>query len=207
MTRQQQIDRVYKPILFLLCLVPFLRAVAGAFGIAGQTLGVNPVEDILHAFGEWGLRFLVLTLLVTPLKDIVGRPWLLSFRRMLGVYAFFYVALHFLVWLILDQQLYLAGIVKDIVKRPFITLGFHAFLMLIPLAVTSTNGMMRRLGRRWKKLHRLVYPIALLGVWHFYWLVKADVREPLVYVAIFALLLGYRAWKARQRRARTASQG
>ena len=206
-TRQQQIDRIYKPTLFIVCLVPFLQMAAGAFGIAGQTLGVNPVEDILHALGEWGLKFLVLTLLVTPLKDIVGKPWLLSFRRMLGLYAFFYVLMHFLVWLILDQQLYMAGIVKDIVKRPFITLGFVAFLMLIPLAVTSTNGMMRKLGRRWKRLHRLVYPIAILGVWHFYWLVKADVREPLTYAAIFTLLLGWRVWKARQRRARTASQG
>jgi sulfoxide reductase heme-binding subunit YedZ len=204
-TRQQQIDRIYKPILFVICLIPFLRVVAGAFGFAGQRLGVNPVEDILHSLGLWGLRFLVLTLLVTPLKDVVGKPWLLSFRRMLGLYAFFYVLMHFLVWLILDRELFMAEIVEDVTKRPFITIGFLAFLLLIPLAVTSTNGMMRKLGRRWKKLHRLVYPIAILGVWHFYWLVKADVREPLLYAGIFALLLGWRVWKARQRRARTAT--
>jgi methionine sulfoxide reductase heme-binding subunit len=198
-TRQQQIDRVYKPLLFLVCLLPFLRIVAGAFGIAGQALGVNPVEDILHSLGLWGLRFLVLTLLVTPLRDILGKPWLLSFRRMIGLYAFFYVLMHFLTWLILDQDFYLAGVLEDVAKRPFITLGFLAFLMLIPLAVTSTNGMMRRLGRRWKQLHRLVYPIAILGVWHFYWLVKADVREPLIYVVLVALLLGWRVWKARKR--------
>ncbi|MEY4932760.1 MAG: hypothetical protein RLZZ403_1080 [Pseudomonadota bacterium] len=205
MTRQQQIDRIYKPALFVLCLVPFLRTAAGAFGIAGQSLGVNPVEDILHSFGEWALRFLVLTLLMTPLRDVTGKPWLLSFRRMLGLYAFFYTLMHFTVWFALDREFNLGGVVEDVLKRPFITIGFLAFVLLIPLAVTSTNGMMRRLGRRWKSLHRLVYPIAILGVWHFYWLVKADVREPLVYAAIFAVLLGWRVWKARQRRTRAAA--
>ncbi len=205
MTRQQQIERIYKPLLFIVCLLPFLSIVAGAFGIAGFSLGINPIEDILHSLGLWGLRFLVLTLMVTPVRELIGKPWLVSFRRMLGLFAFFYVLMHFLTWLILDQDLYLAGIGEDIVKRPFITIGFAAFLMLIPLAVTSTNGMMRKLGGRWKKLHRLVYPIAILGVWHFYWLVKADVREPLIYTAIVALLLGWRVWKARQKRARVPS--
>ncbi len=204
MTRQQQIDRIYKPILFVVCLVPFLQVTAGAFNVAGQTLGVNPIETLLHTLGLWGLRFLVLTLAVTPVRDLLGKPWLISFRRMLGLYAFFYVLMHFLTWLILDQDFYLPGIGEDIAKRPFITIGFLAFLMLIPLAVTSTNAMMRKLGKRWKKLHRLVYPIAILGVWHFYWLVKADVREPLLYVTLIALLLGWRVWKA-QRRHRTAA--
>lgn len=200
MTRQQQIERIYKPLLFVICLLPFLSLVGGAFGIAGFSLGANPIETILHTLGLWGLRFLVLTLMVTPIRQLLGTPWLVSFRRMLGLFAFFYVLMHFLTWLILDQDFYLAGIGKDIAKRPFITIGFAAFLMLIPLAVTSTNGMMRRLGSRWKKLHRLIYPIAILGVWHFYWLVKADVREPLIYAAIVAFLLGWRVWKARQKR-------
>ncbi len=201
MTRQQQIERFWKPLLFVICLLPLASLVAGAFGVARFSLGANPVETLLHSLGLWGLRFLVLTLMVTPLRDATGKVWLLSFRRMLGLYAFFYVLLHFLTWLIIDQDFYLAGIFADIVERPFITIGFAAFLMLIPLAITSTNGMMRRLGKRWKKLHRLVYPIAILGVWHFYWLIKADIREPLIYAAIVAFLLGWRVWKARRRRA------
>lgn len=199
MTRQQQIERIWKPLLFVLCLLPLASLVAGAFGLAGFNLGANPVETLLHSLGLWGLRFLVLTLVVTPLRDVTGKVWLLHFRRMLGLYAFFYVLLHFLTWLIIDQDFYLAGIFADIVERPFITIGFAAFLMLIPLAITSTNGMMRRLGKRWKKLHRLVYPIAVLGVWHFYWLIKADIREPLIYAAIVAFLLGWRVWKARRK--------
>jgi sulfoxide reductase heme-binding subunit YedZ len=118
---------------------------------------------------------------------------------MLGLYAFFYVLMHFLTWLFLDQGLYWSGIVEDIAKRPFITIGFAALLLLVPLAVTSTNKMMRRLGKRWKKLHRLVYVISLLAVWHYYWQVKADVTEPLIYLAIVLVLLGWRAWKARPR--------
>ena len=199
MTRQQQIDRIYKPLLFLVCLLPFARLVAAAFGFAGQSLSANPVEDILHSLGLWGLKFLVLTLMVTPLRDLLGKPWLLSFRRMLGLYTFFYILMHFLTWLIIDQDFYLAGVLEDVAKRPFITIGFAAFLMLIPLAITSMNGMMRRLGKRWKKLHRLVYVIAILGVWHYYWLIKADIREPLAYAGVIALLLGYRVWKARKR--------
>jgi sulfoxide reductase heme-binding subunit YedZ len=119
---------------------------------------------------------------------------------MLGLYAFFYVLMHFLTWLILDQGLYWSGILEDIGKRPFITIGFAALLLLIPLAVTSTNAMMRRLGKRWKTLHRLVYLIALLGVWHYYWQVKKDVTEPLIYLTIVLVLLGWRVWKARPRR-------
>lgn len=200
MTRQQQIERIYKPLLFIACLMPLASLVAGAFGSERFSLGANPIEFLLHSLGLWGLRFLVATLAITPLRDITGKVWLLSFRRMLGLFAFFYVLLHFLTWFVLDQDLYMAGILADIAERPFITLGFLAFLLLIPLAVTSTNGMMRRLGRRWKKLHRLVYPIAILGVWHFWWLVKADVREPLLYAVLVALLLGWRIWKAQKKK-------
>ena len=194
------VNRVFKPILFLLCLVPLGLLAARAFGIGGESLGANPIEEVLHTLGLWALRFLMLTLAITPLRDLIGKPWPLMLRRMLGLFAFFYVLLHFLVWLIIDQELYWSGILTDIAKRPFITLGFAAFVMLIPLAITSTNGMMRRLGRRWKTLHRLIYVCAVLGVWHFYWLVKADVREPLLYAGILAILFGWRIWKAWERK-------
>lgn len=195
MTKRQ--IRIVKAILFVVCLIPLASLIARAFELAGPSLGANPVEKIQDTLGIWGLRFLLITLAVTPLRDWFGAPWLVQLRRMLGLCAFFYVLLHFLNWLILDQGMYWSGIVADIAKRPFITIGFAALLMLVPLAVTSTNGMMRRLGKRWKTLHRLIYPIVLLGVWHYYWQVKADVREPLIYLAVALVLLGWRIWKAR----------
>ena len=194
------IRRVIKPALFVLCALPFLWVVCAAFGIGGATLGANPVEKVQDTFGEWGLRFLVITLAVTPVRDWFGMPWLVQLRRMLGLYAFFYVLMHFLNWLLLDQGLYWSGIMEDIAKRPFITIGFTALLLLAPLAVTSTNKMMRRLGKRWKSLHRLIYVICLLAVWHYYWQVKSDTTEPLIYLAIVLVLLGWRGWKARPRR-------
>ena len=193
------VRRVMKPALFLLCLLPLASLVWRAFGIAGTDLGANPVEKIQDTLGQWGLRMLLITLAITPLRDWFSAAWLIQLRRMLGVYAFCYVLLHFLTWLILDQDLYWAGILPDIARRPFITIGFLALLLLIPLAVTSTNGMMRRLGRRWKTLHRLIYLIVLLGIWHYYWQVKADVREPLFCLAIALVLLGWRGWKVRRR--------
>ena len=195
------IRRFIKPALFLVCALPLLSLVFSAFGIGGASLGANPVEKIQDTFGQWGLRFLVITLAVTPVRDWFGMPWLVQLRRMLGLYAFFYVLLHFLTWLILDQGMYWSGILQDIGERPFITIGFTAFVLLIPLAVTSTNKMMRRLGKRWKSLHRLIYAICLLAVWHYYWQVKADVTEPLIYLAIVLVLLGWRVWKARPARA------
>jgi sulfoxide reductase heme-binding subunit YedZ len=192
------LNRFYKPLLFLVCLLPFADLMRRAFEIGGGSLGANPIEELLHELGLWSLRFIFITLLVTPLKDLVGKPWPLAFRRMLGLFAFFYVTMHFLTWLWLDQEFYWSGILVDIGKRPFITIGFLAFVLLIPMAITSTNGWIRRLGaQRWRNLHRLIYVIVLLGVWHFYWLVKSDVREPLIYLAIAAALLGWRAWKAR----------
>ncbi|MFO7190586.1 MAG: protein-methionine-sulfoxide reductase heme-binding subunit MsrQ [Pseudomonadota bacterium] len=188
--------RVIKPALFALCLLPFAAVLWRLFGIGGATLGANPIERIQDTFGQWGLRFLLITLAVTPLRDWFHAVWLIHLRRMLGLFAFFYVLMHFLTWLILDQGLYWSGVLEDITRRPFITIGFAALVLLVPLAVTSTHGMMRRLGRRWKSLHRLVYAIALLGIWHYYWQVKADVREPLIYLAIALVLLGWRAWKA-----------
>jgi sulfoxide reductase heme-binding subunit YedZ len=198
---QKTIKFVLKPLLFVACLIPFGLLAMRAFEVGGASLGPNPVEELLHELGLWGLRFLLITLLITPLKDILQKPWPLAFRRMLGLFAFFYVSLHFIVWLRLDRELYWPGILEDIGKRPFITIGFAAFVLLIPMAVTSTNGWIRRLGaQRWKRLHRLIYVIVLLGVWHFYWLVKSDVREPLVYLGIALALLGWRVWKALEKR-------
>lgn len=196
------VKRAIKPAVFVLCSLPLAWLALRAFGVVGS-LGANPVEEIQDTLGEWGLRLLIITLAVTPLRDWFNAPWLILLRRMLGVFAFGYVLLHFLTWLILDQGLYWPGILPDIAKRPFITIGFAALLLLIPLAVTSTNAMMRRLGKRWKSLHRLIYVIVPLGVWHYWWQVKADIREPLIYATIVALLLGWRIWKAKRRRSVT----
>ncbi len=187
--------RGLKGLLFLVCLLPLGKLALETFGIAGMSLGANPVEELIHRFGIWGLNFLLITLAVTPLRVLTGKNWLIRFRRMLGLFAFFYILMHFLAYAGVDQRFDLAAILEDIVKRPFITVGFTAFLLLIPLALTSTNGMMRRLGRKWQKLHRLVYLIAILGVWHFYWQVKLDTLQPLIYVAILGVLLGFRIWR------------
>jgi sulfoxide reductase heme-binding subunit YedZ len=192
------IRRYVKPALFVVCALPFARLLLGAFGLAGVDLGTNPVETVQDVTGNWGLRFLLITLAVTPLRDWFDAPRLIQLRRMLGLYAFFYVLMHFLTWLFLDQGLNWSILLEDIAKRPFITIGFLALLMLLPLAATSTNAMMRRLGKRWKTLHRLIYPIALLGVWHFWWQVKADIREPLIYLTLTVALLGWRVWKKRR---------
>jgi len=184
--------RALKVLLFILCALPLGRLLLEAFGIAGLTLGANPVEELIHRCGKWGLNFLLITLAVTPLRRLTGAGWLLRFRRMLGLFAFFYVLLHFLIYTGLDQRFDLAVILEDIVERPYITIGFAGLVLLLPLALTSTNRMMRRLGPRWKKLHRLVYLIGILGVWHFYWQVKLDTLEPLIYAGILAVLLGYR---------------
>ena len=183
-----------KVLLWPLCLAPLLFMLLGVFQVAGYGLGANPIEELLHRCGEWGLKFLLITLAITPLRRITGWNWLVRYRRLLGLFAFFYVMLHFVVYIWLDRQLDLGSIVEDILKRPYITIGMVAIVMLIPLAVTSTRGMMRRLGHRWQKLHRLVYVIAILGVWHFWWQVKADFLEPSIYAGILALLLGVRLW-------------
>ena len=171
--------------------------------MAGLSLGANPIETLLHRLGIWGLNFLLITLAITPLRYISGWNWLIRFRRMLGLFAFFYVFLHFLVYAGLDQRFDLHAIFEDIAERPYITIGFTALVLLIPLAVTSTNGMMRRLGSRWKKLHRMVYGIAILGVWHFYWQVKLDTLEAVLYAGALAILLGYRLWRKYVRSAHT----
>ena len=161
------------------------------FELTGR-LGANPIEEIQDRFGYWGLRFVLITLAVTPLRRITGKNWLIRFRRMLGLFAFFYILMHFLTWLILDQSLLLSAITEDIFERPFITIGFTAFLILIAMAATSTNAMRRRLGKRWQQIHYGIYVVALLGVWHYWWQVKLDVRDPQIYAAILVVLLGYR---------------
>ena len=195
--------RVTKPLVFLLCLLPLAVLLAATFSLAGLSLGANPIEELLHELGRWGLKFLLLTLAVTPLRRWTGWNWLIGFRRMLGLFAFLYIVLHFTVYAVLDQGLDMAAIIEDVLKRPYITLGMAGLLMLVPLAVTSTKGMMRRLGKRWQKLHRLVYVIAIVGVWHFYWQVKLDTLDPVVYASILAGLLGVRVYFARVSRRRT----
>ncbi|RPE81752.1 protein-methionine-sulfoxide reductase heme-binding subunit MsrQ [Vulcaniibacterium tengchongense] len=158
-------------------------------------LGADPVAEIEHRLGLWALRLLLITLAVTPLRQLTGQPVLLRFRRMLGLYAFVYATLHFAAYLVLDLRGYWTQIFEEIAKRPYITAGFAAWLLLVPLALTSTRAAMRRLGRNWGRLHAVVYAIAALAVLHFWWLVKADIREPLLYAALLAVLLGWRVWR------------
>jgi len=189
----RQIRFIWKPLIFVLCLVPLAAITAKVYGIGG-TLGPNPIEAIQDHFGEWGLRFILITLAITPLRKISGRAWLSRFRRLLGLFAFFYVFMHFTVWLVLDQGLTLDAILEDIIERPFITIGMFALLLLLSLAATSTAAIRRRMGPRWQKLHNSIYLIGVLGVWHYWWQVKKDFSEPLVYALILGVLLGYRIW-------------
>jgi sulfoxide reductase heme-binding subunit YedZ len=190
-----------KPPVFLLCLVPLGILIWRALN---AKLGANPVEFIQHTTGDWTLRFLVITLCITPLRKLLKLPDLIRFRRMLGLFAFFYACLHFLTYLGPDQSFDLAAMWKDVAKRPFITVGFTAFVLLIPLAITSTAGWIRRLGgRRWQLLHRLIYVSAICGVIHYYWLVKSAVLRPLTYGAIVATLLLWRLGDWFIRRSRT----
>ncbi|MGD8207673.1 MAG: protein-methionine-sulfoxide reductase heme-binding subunit MsrQ [Thiohalocapsa sp.] len=179
-----------KAALFLLCLAPLLLLV---WRVVDGRLGANPVEAVVHDTGAWTLRLLLVTLAVTPLRRLTGWASLVRFRRMLGLFAFFYGLLHFTAYLWLDRALDWPTIIDDIAKRPYITVGFAALILMVPLAVTSTKGWLRRLGPRWKRLHRLVYPIAVLGVLHYLWLVKADLLEPGIYAGILGLLLLARA--------------
>lgn len=211
--RTRLIRFILKPAVFLACLSPAVYLTWAA--LTGH-LSANPLSDVTNETGVWTLRFLAITLAVTPLRRLTGRNELIRFRRMLGLYAFFYGVLHFLTYVILDR---FAGLVEfpngivswttvrnllvsiggDIYQRPFITIGFTAFVLMVPLALTSTAGMIRRLGgRRWQLLHRLVYASAIGGVIHYWWLVKADISRPQTYAAIVAILLGFRLLKKRQ---------
>ena len=195
----QRYRYLYKPLVFVAGLAPLAWMICGALQLFGASLGADPVKKLEHECGKTALNFLLLTLAVTPVRNLTGLPQLLRLRRMLGLFVFFYAVVHFSVYLVLDLELNLAVVGADIVKRPYITVGFTALLLLVPLALTSTNGMMRRLGRHWQSLHRLIYVIAALAVWHFYWQVKRDVREPLLYMGMLALLFAYRLvrWRAR----------
>jgi sulfoxide reductase heme-binding subunit YedZ len=179
-----------KPTVFLICLGPIATLV---FKAVNQNLGANPVDVITRSTGKWTLTFLLITLAVTPLRKLAGMPWLIRFRRMLGLFAFFYGSLHLMTYVWLDKFFDVQGMLHDIAKRKFITAGMTAWACMLPLAITSTTGWIRRLGgKRWQKLHRLIYLSAAAGVVHFIWLVKADLRRPLTYGAFLAVLLGYR---------------
>jgi len=197
----QQIRFVWKPITFLVCLIPAALIVTDAFEITGR-LGANPVEEIQDRLGYWALRFIMITLAVTPLRRLSGWNWLSRFRRMLGLFTFFYAILHFLTWLVLDREMRFSDIVEDITERPFITLGFAAIVLLSALAVTSFTAIRRRMGKRWQALHNGIYVIAILGVWHYWWQVKKDVTEPQIYAAVLILLLAARIilrWRRRRK--------
>ena len=192
MTRSQWIQRAWKPGVFVLSLLPFVLL---AYQWYADQLSANPIDDVTDTTGTWTLRFLMITLAITPLRKITGWNWLLQFRRMVGLFAFFSVCLHFLTYVYLDQFFLWEEIVADVQKRPFITVGFTSFVLMIPLAVSSNSRMTKWMGgKRWQRLHRLVYVIAVGGVVHYLWLIKADTQRPLTYGAILILLLGTRVW-------------
>jgi sulfoxide reductase heme-binding subunit YedZ len=203
MTLEQRYRLLYKPAIWLLALAPLALLVARGLGI-GAARGAAPAETVLRSCGKTALNLLMITLAVTPLRALLRAPNLLRLRRVLGLFAFFYAALHFVAYVTLELQFDFAMLAEDIVKRPYITIGFVALMVLLALAATSTQRAMRRLGRRWQRLHWGIYPAALLGVWHYWWQVKADIREPLLYSAGLALLLGWRLWR-RRARPRTAA--
>ena len=190
--------RLLKPVIFAVCLIPLALLLWGGF-TGGLT--ANPIEFITHRTGDWTLRLLLVTLAITPLRRLTGWNAVIRLRRMLGLFAFFYGSLHFLTYVVLDHFFALESMLEDLTDRRFVTAGFTGFVLMIPLALTSTQAMVRRLGgRRWRALHRLVYVSACAGVVHYTWLVKADLRPPLLYAAILALLLGYRLQVALRRR-------
>ena len=205
MTQTQLVRRVLKPVVFVAALGPFLWLVYNAFW---GDLGVNPIETITNETGIWTLRLLAITIAITPIRWLTKWNPIITFRRMIGLFAFFYGTTHFLIYFILDRSLMFDGLWEDIVKRPYITVGFTAFVLMIPLAITSTKGWIRRLGgQRWNLLHKLVYISASLGVLHYFWKVKLDVTNPLIYAAIVAGLLGWRVVKAfNKRQAATAAR-
>lgn len=197
--------RYLKISVFLLASMPFVRLALGGYSdMLGENLGANPIEKITHRTGFWTLSFLLITLSITPLRRLTGWSWLVRWRRMLGLFAFFYGCTHFLTYLVLDQFFDWHNIVKDIVKRPYITIGFSAFVLLIPLAITSNNYAIKLLGgKRWQLLHGLIYPIAVAGVLHFCWLVKKDMSQPLIFAVLLAVVLLMRlidGWRKNHRR-------
>ncbi len=182
-------SRAAKVVVFILGLWPLLWLAWRGYN---NQLTANPIEFITRSTGDWTLRFLLISLTITPLRRLTGQLQLIRFRRMIGLFAFFYASLHFTTYIWLDKFFDLHDVWKDVAKRPFITVGFLSFVLLIPLAITSTKGWIRRLGRKWQMLHRIVYVSVLAGVVHYYWLVKSDIRLPALYAAIAAILLVYR---------------
>lgn len=202
MNTLQQVRFIWKPLVFLLCLVPAALVVTDTFGLTGS-LGANPVEAILDRFGNWALRFIMITLAITPLRRITGWNWLSRYRRMIGLFAFFYAFMHFVTWFVLDRDLRLSEVVEDLTQRPFIMIGFLAVVLLTAMAVTSFTAIRRRMGRRWQSLHNAVYVVGVLGVWHYWWQVKKDISEPLIYATILTVLLGARIiWRLARRKKR-----
>jgi methionine sulfoxide reductase heme-binding subunit len=198
MTQMQLVRRVIKPVVFIACLLPFSWLVYSAFW---GDLGANPVETITNETGIWTLRLIVATIAITPLRWATKWNPIINFRRMIGLFAFFYATIHFMIYFILDRSLMFDGLWEDIVKRPYITVGFTGFVLMIPLAMTSTKGWIRRLGgQRWNTLHKAVYITAVAAVIHYWWKVKLDVTDPMIYAAIVAVLLGARAvrWFSRR---------
>lgn len=185
-----------KPVVFILCLFPFLFIL---WDMWQGNLGANPIEKLTHRTGDWTLRMLLITLAVTPARILLGWKKLIQLRRMLGLFCFFYACLHFSIYLVFDQFFSISDILKDIIKRPYITVGFAAFTLLIPLAVTSTKKMQKRLGRNWTKLHRMIYFVALFGILHYLWQAKADLLLPLIHAFILLILLFIRAWDNRRK--------
>jgi sulfoxide reductase heme-binding subunit YedZ len=195
----QQVRLIVKPIWFAACLLPFVSLLLDAFVDDARALGADPIEAIQERMGIWGLRFLLLTLALTPVRQLTGMTWVIQLRRMTGLFVLFYISMHFLNYLVLDQGVTWQYIIEDIIERPAITLGALALLALVSLGITSTAGWRRRLGRRWQTLHRLIYLIAILACWHFWWQVKEDITEPLIYACILALLLGLRIVTAKKK--------
>ena len=175
-----------KTVIFLLALVPFVLLLVRGWK---NELGANPIETVTHITGIWTIRFLVITLAITPLRKLTGQAILIRFRRMLGLFTFFYASMHLLTYIWLDQYFDWPFIIKDITEHPYVIVGFTTFLILFSLAVTSPRFMVRKMGKNWKKLHRLIYPAAFLASFHFLWLVKSDIREPLLYFALFTILM------------------
>jgi sulfoxide reductase heme-binding subunit YedZ len=198
MSLSQWVRRVGKPVAFAVSLIPFVMLASSLY--LGR-LGANPIEEVTHRTGDWTLIFLLITLAITPIRKLTGVGVVVQFRRMAGLFAFFYAVVHFSIYLVFDHFFALAAIVEDVTQRPYVTVGFTSLVLLIPLAITSTKGWVKRLGgRRWTRLHQLIYVAAAGGVMHYLWLVKADTRRPVVFGLILVALLGLRLWRPRQRR-------
>lgn len=179
----------FKPLVFILCLMPLGLLLAGLYN---DDLGPNPVESMIRTLGDWGIYFLLIGLSITPARQIFSLPWIIRYRRMIGLFSFFYVSLHFLSYIWFEQFFNVDEIINDIIKRPFITIGFICFIMLVPLVVTSTNRMQKRLKKNWGRLHKLVYLVSILAILHYFMMIKADYFMPVILLVILSFLLFYR---------------